>query len=439
MIERLQPWKRERELRLAHALRGVPLLREVPAADLLAIWRRLREVAVPAGTVLCRRGDPGDRLYLIQAGAVAVQLQHDGGQIVLRRLGPGDVVGEMALLTGQPRSADVVAVEETRLWALERDDFDTLASTNMPLLRTLNRALCDLVVHMTTLVEEQVVAQQRQVAGLQIGPYRVVEQIGAGGMGVVYRAVHQTSGRTAAVKVLPATWGRAVEFLERLRREAAALRRIDHPNVIHMYEVDEVNGHLGSATYLAMEWLPDALDRIMWASYPEPLAAQTALRFAHGVATGLAAIHQAELVHRDIKPSNILLRENGTPVLIDFGLVTSGIADSSSRLTASNVIVGSADYMAPEQVAGLPLDGRADLYALGVTLYEMLAGYVPFAGKEPLATLQAHVSEAVPPLPAHVPGPARAIVEQALQKRPGDRFASAAAMAAALAAAMEAV
>jgi eukaryotic-like serine/threonine-protein kinase len=145
-------------------------------------------------------------------------------------------------------------------------------------------------------------------------------------------------------------------------------------------------------------------------------------------------------VHRDVKPSNVLLRPDGAPVLIDFGLVAvlAEVAQER-RLTAPDVVAGSADYMSPEQVARAPLDGRSDLYSLGIVLYEMLAGYVPFAGLDPLETLRAHGRVAPPPLPETVPAGARAVVDRALQKRPADRYAAAPEMAAALAAARAAL
>jgi serine/threonine-protein kinase len=138
-------------------------------------------------------------------------------------------------------------------------------------------------------------------------------------------------------------------------------------------------------------------------------------------------------VHRDVKPSNVLLRADGTPVLTDLGLALLRVeAAQEGRLTASNVILGTADYLAPEQVVGAVVDERSDLYALGMVLYEMLAGVVPFAGRTPLETLQAQVEEEPPPLPERVPTAVRAVVMRALQKRPEDRFPSAAAFADAL-------
>ena len=355
--------------RLAHALRAVPFFRDLPAAELTAIWDCLLEVQAPAGAVLCRRGEPGDRFYVVQAGELEARLGLGPQGVALRRLGPGDVVGEMALLTGQPRSADVVALTDAVLWALTRADFEAFTATSVPLLRALNRALVDRLLLNTLLLEERDYGPGAVVAGLRFGPYRAVEQIGAGGMGAVFSAVHAASEEAAAVKVLPVAWGADPELRARLEREAEALRRIDHPNVVTVLEVGEVEARSGGGTYLAMEYLPHALDRVLRARYPEPLPRPSALALARGIAAGLGAVHAAGLVHRDVKPSNVLLRQDGTPVLIDFGLVTV-LAEVARerRLTAPNVIPGSADYMSPEQVAGSPLDGRSDLYSLGIVL-----------------------------------------------------------------------
>jgi CRP-like cAMP-binding protein len=420
--------RRAHELQLAHALRSVPFLRDVPATDLVAIWRRLQERRADAGTVICARGEPGEQFYMIQSGTLEVTLGLGPDGIPLRRLGPGDFFGEMSLLTGAPRSADVQVADDAVLWVLERRDFDTLLADRKSLLQAFTRTLCERVVQLTRLLEERT-AGHSGPAGLRFGSYRVVEQIGVGGMSTVYSAVHIADQTAAAVKVLPGAWGQAPELRERLRREALALQGIAHPRVIALLEAGEVDERFGGGFYLAMEWIPHALDRVLRAQYPEPLEPPRALTIARGVAEGLAAIHDRGLVHRDVKPSNILLRPDGSPVLTDLGLATA-LAESARerRLTPTDIIVGTADYISPEQVAGTAVDERSDLYALGVVLYEMAVGYVPFAGRTPLETLRAQVDEPPPPLPAHVPDALRALIERALRKEASRRYASAAEM-----------
>jgi CRP-like cAMP-binding protein len=421
------------ELRLAHALRDVPLFREVPQSELVAIWRRLSVVEAPAGTVLCRRGEPGDRCYVVQAGAVEVRLGLGPAGVSVRRAEPGDLVGEMALLSGLPRSGDLVVVHDAVLWALDRADLLSIAGQSVPLLRAINEALCYRLARMMADLEAAREGTDQEITGLRFGDYRVIAQLGAGGHAAVYSAVHTKDGTAVAIKVLPPAWGNEPDEHARLAREAEALGRIGHPHVIRVLDVGRVEARLGGGRYLVLEWLPNALDRTLRARYPDPLPAAHALRLARGVAEGLDSVHAAGYVHRDVKPSNILLRADGTPVLTDFGLVTPRAGmEKGSRLTASNVVPGTADYLAPEIIAGLPIDGRADLYALGVVLYEMLTGFVPFAGHDALTTLRAHVEESPPPLPQAVPQQARLVVDRALQKRPGDRFPSAVAMASAL-------
>jgi CRP-like cAMP-binding protein len=435
----LDPRGRGREAQLAHALRRVPLFQELPPDDLVAVWRCVREVRQPAGAVVCELGAPGDRFYVVRAGTLEVRLGRGPAGVPIRRLLPGDAFGEMALLSGAPRSADVVAAEETVLWALERRDFEALTARRPALLRAINRDLCARIESLTQEVADlraQLGQGSAGVAGLRFGPYRPLEQIGAGGQAVVYSAVHTGDETAAAVKVLPAVWGDAPELRQRLAHEASLLRGLHHPGVVRVLAVGEVDARAGGGCYIAMEWLPHALDRVLRAQYPDPLPGPRALALVRAVAEALAAVHAAGIVHRDVKPSNILLRADGAPVLTDFGVALARArAAEGGRLTAADVVLGSADYLSPEQVAGLAVDGRSDLYALGVVLYELLSGHVPFAGRPPLETLRAHVEAPPPPLPPAVPPAARTVVERALEKLPGRRFPSAEAMAEALAAA----
>jgi hypothetical protein len=425
---------RRDEAKLAHVLRTVPLFSDLPVADLVAIWRCLYQVRAPRGSVLCEMGQPGDSMFVVQAGEIEVRLGlHENG-VHLRRGGPGDFVGEMALLTGEPRSADVLVVQDAVLWELNRGDFEALMKRSSSLPRAMNRALAARVGLMTHVVAGRGPRAGTGPIGMRFGPFRVIEQLGAGGMAAVYSAVHEHEETSVALKVLPSAWGNAPELRVRLRREADALRRIDHPNVVRVLDVGEIDEALGGGCYLALEWLPQALDRVMRAQFPNALASGPAVRIAQGVAEGLAVVHDVGLLHRDVKPSNVLLRADGSPVLTDFGLATAiREQPGARRLTPPNVVVGTADYMAPEQIDGGPPDPRTDVYALGAVLFEMLAGHVPFAGRDPMETLQAHQHLPPPALPDGVPAGARAVVERALRKRPTERFGSAREMANALA------
>lgn len=434
-MSRLRSGFRGQERQLAHSLRAVPLLRAVPAADLVAIWRRLHELQVERGTIVCERGEPGDRFYMVHAGSLEVRLGLGPSGIAIRRLAAGDYFGELSLLSGAPRTADVVAAEDSLLWSLERQDFAALLAGRRSLLVAMNGALCERVMQLTAQLEERAAGLGDTVTGMRFGPYQVIEQLGAGGMAAVYSAIHVATQTAAAVKVLPAAWGEVPDLRARLVREAEALQAIDHPAVIQVLEVGGVEPRLGGGCYLALEWIPHALDRVMRAHFPEPLPISMSLRIAQHVAEGLAAVHAAGLIHRDVKPSNILLRADGTPVLTDLGLVAALSATAQAqRLTPADTILGTADYISPEQVAGTAVDGRSDLYSLGVVLYEMIVGYVPFAGRTPLEAARAHLEERPPPLPAATPREVCMLVERALQKRPEDRFPAASSMAEAIAA-----
>lgn len=417
---------------LARVLRGVPLFRDLPDRDLADIWRRLVEVRLGAGAMVCSRGEPGGRFYVVKEGEAEVSLGLGPGGLSIRRLGAGDFFGEMALLTDDPRSADVTVVQDTVLWALDREDFEVLTHRSPSLLRALNRALCRRLAQATLALEERQTEMDAggsadTVGGLRFGSYSAIEQIGAGGMGVVYSAVHRQNGTAAAVKILPPAWGDVPELQLRLRREAEVLHRLCHPNVIHVLEMGEVEQRFGGGCYLAMEWLPHSLDRVLRVSGADGVPVEQALALVQGIAEGLHAVHAAGLVHRDVKTSNILLRADGTPALIDFGLVGStSQAGRASRLTPDNVIVATAAYASPEQVRGEVVDARSDLYSLGVVFYELLTGALPFAEYDPLATLQAHCQQAPPPLPVAMPPEVCTITERLLAKQPEDRYPSAA-------------
>lgn len=256
-----------------------------------------------------------------------------------------------------------------------------------------------------------------------IGNYRVAEQIGKGGMGHVYAAEHVRLGRQVALKFLAPSLRGDDEFLRRFLREARVMAQLEHPNLVRVLDYGEDD----EQPYLVMELLRGQTLRERLRERPLPEA--EAVRVAAAVLSGLEAAHAAGVVHRDIKPGNLFLCRDGTVKVMDFGIAKSA---EESHLTQTGVQVGTAEYMSPEQAEGAPVDGRSDLYSLGIVLYQMLAGQAPFRGDNSLVVLHQQVHKAPPPLPDAVPDWLRRVVLRALAKKPTARFASAAEMRGAL-------
>jgi len=216
--------------------------------------------------------------------------------------------------------------------------------------------------------------------GTTLGKYRIEAQVSSGGMGTVYRATHAETGQVAAVKVLQQAFATDRSFLQRFNREVLALQKVQHPNVVRIFDV----GSEGDLHFYAMEYLPQSLtDRLR----SGPIGLPQALRVASQVARGLAAVHAAGVRHRDVKPSNILFDPEGGAKVADFGIAK---LSDATRVTQTGVIVGTPAYMAPEQVDDVSAGPRADVYALGIVLYEMIVGRPPFDGPTTLDILRKH-------------------------------------------------
>jgi serine/threonine protein kinase/outer membrane protein assembly factor BamD (BamD/ComL family) len=260
------------------------------------------------------------------------------------------------------------------------------------------------------------------------GKYRITAEIGRGGMGVVYKGIQSSLGRSVAIKVLPAQIAQDRAFLNRFRREAEALGRLNHPNIVTIHDLDME----GDDHFLVMECVDGHdLSAVLQPGRPVPI--YLAVSIAIQTADALDAAHRCGIVHRDVKPQNILIEEiTGRVKVADFGV--AAMTDTTS-LTRTGSVIGTPKYMSPEQIQGLPVTGATDIYALGVVLYEMLAGRAPFLGDTAMAIAYQHVDGALPPLAGLAPEAPPAlvkIVERALQKQPERRFASAGEMATAL-------
>ena len=263
------------------------------------------------------------------------------------------------------------------------------------------------------------------------GQFRVERHLGRGGMGVVYVARELKLDRLVALKVLPATLANDPTTLERFLREARTAARLAHPNVVPVYRADDAGG----TAFFAMAFIEgESLgDRVRDRG---PLPPSDAVPILRAVAWALAYAHARGVVHRDVKPENILLeRATGRTLVTDFGIARPALTEDAARLTQDGHVLGTVHYMSPEQVNDAPLDGRSDLYALGVVAFYVLSGRLPFEGLSPPAVLVAHATREAPPLRTimpNVPAALAAVVDRCLAKHPDDRFATGEALADAL-------
>jgi serine/threonine protein kinase len=270
----------------------------------------------------------------------------------------------------------------------------------------------------------------------QIDEYRLLEKIGEGGMGAVFKAVHLRLEKVVAVKLLLAGRADDPQAVARFRREMRAVGRLNHPHIVRATDAGEADGY----HFLAMDFVEGIdLARLVKARGPLPVAA--ACELVRQAALGLQHAHEHGLVHRDIKPSNLMLGRDGRVQVLDLGLARlHANRQAGDELTTPDQIMGTLDYMAPEQAGGAHgVDIRADIYSLGCTLYQLLTGRPPFAGPQfvhPAQKLAAHLHFPPPPLQGqrpHVPAALAAVVARMLAKQPADRFATPAEVANALA------
>jgi eukaryotic-like serine/threonine-protein kinase len=255
------------------------------------------------------------------------------------------------------------------------------------------------------------------------GRYTVRAPIGEGAFSVTYRAIDNTLQREVAIKVLREQYASHKGFDSRFEREARSAARISHPNVIPVYDY----GRHGNLPYIIMQFV-DGPNLKEYVREDGPLTIEEAMHFARQILDGLAAIHDEGIIHRDVKPQNVLIDEGMQAKITDFGVA---FATVDPGLTETGMAVGTAAYMAPEQASGESVGPQADLYAVGVILYELLTGRLPFQGENPVQVMYRHVNEMPEPprsLNRSVPLGVEAVVLKALSKDPYDRFADARTM-----------
>src|SRR5438552_11629813 len=260
--------------------------------------------------------------------------------------------------------------------------------------------------------------------------YQLGESIGRGGMATIYRGRDMRMDRTVAIKVLREVYSTDPKFVTRFQREAKAASSLQHPNIVQVYDYGQTEGNY----YIVMEYI-DGANLHRYLRNKRMLAVDRAIIIAHDVALGLGAAHRRSIVHRDVKPQNVLVGKDGSIKLTDFGIASVYKDINAERLTTTGMTLGTVQYYAPEQAQGEIVQPAADVYALGIVMYEMLTGRPPFDGDTPVAVAMQHIQD--PPAPPsaynpNIPPALEQIILRCLEKVPEMRFRDGSTLARAL-------
>ncbi|MGH7336827.1 MAG: serine/threonine-protein kinase, partial [Myxococcota bacterium] len=286
---------------------------------------------------------------------------------------------------------------------------------------------CGLDLTATTPVEAGATTEPQELTELDMvrqelqEEYEILDELGRGGMAIVFKAKEKQLEREVAIKVLPFSLAFDKEFVERFQREARTSARLEHPNIIPIYRV----GKAGRVIYFVMKFLRGKpLSHVLASRGGGGIAPAEIRRILGEVCRALAYAHKSGIVHRDIKPDNIMFDEHGHAVVTDFGIAK---AASGGKLTGTGMSIGTPHYMSPEQAKAQTLDGRSDIYSLGVVAYQCLTGGVPFDGEDSFSIGYKHIMEEIPtpPIDSHDKRVLFEIIRKMMAKHPDQRFQSA--------------
>jgi len=358
-----------------------------------------------AGTRIITRGDKGDKLYILQEGICNVSVEKEAEtyqetqQIV--SLKSGDLFGEMALVTGEPRIANVDAETDVAVLEIGAEKFDDLCDKHLSFREIL-----------TNIVQNKIYSSIFREEG-EFGKYNIKDILGKGNLSTVYKGVHRTLNKFVAIKVLKHNLAMNSNFSDKFKDEVRKIVRLNHDNIVKVYDIT----YLYRTIFIFMEYIEgDSLRNILDRMPQQPL--NRGIDILMQLCAGLAYSHEQGLIHQSLKPSNIFILPNDQIKLVDFGLVyPMGAIDASHG--------AAVQYMSPEQIAGKPPDERTDIYALGITAYEMITGQRPFPEDNSDNLMEVHADQGVPDpgsLRSDLPDELCQFVIQATQKDPDKRY-----------------
>ncbi|MBW2442604.1 MAG: protein kinase [Deltaproteobacteria bacterium] len=380
--------------------RNTDLLKSIARDAVCPLLNCITFRQVRAGQRFMRQGEPGDDCYIIQKGICVINVEKRGELIPVARLREGDVVGEMALITGESRSAHVDAETDMQLWCLTKAQFDQISEV-YPDLRSF---LTDLV---TRWFETRTVTAERE-----IGKYLITDIIGSGGYSIVYRGVHEALNMPVAIKMMKHDLAMRPDFIKNFRNEARTIAKFNHENIVHVYDIEERYKTL----FIIMEHLEGMSLRTLLKRMLK-LPPLQVIDYLLQICAGLQYAHTKDVVHQDIKPGNIYILPDEKVKILDFGL--------ASPCGRENHFTGTPFYMAPEQIDCLPVDYRTDIFALGLMTYEMLTGRRPFAEEDAWEVMDLRLKQDIPDPKEAVPDlpePLRKFVLKACARDASQRY-----------------
>ncbi len=385
-------------------LLGLKFMSLLPRNTLWAVLNRLQYVEFKEGEKIIEQGVRGDAVYFIQKGGCYVIVDKPDTELQLSTKKVGDMVGAMSLLTDEPRPANIIAATDVEMWKINRDCFSLLVEEHSKLRNFLAGLVCERL------------ESEGMATDLAIGKYTIDHMIGQGAWAVVYLGHHMSLGRKVAIKLLKHEMSIDPDFHARFVEEAKIIAHMQHRNIINIYDV-EVRFNM---LFIIMEYLEGhPLDIILKKEGKLPI--RQVVDILIQTCSGLAYAHERGIVHQDIKPDNLFLLRSQQLKILDFGLACPFGSEHIE-------MEGTLQYMSPEQIESYPVDGRTDLYGLGITAFHLLTGRLPYPDDNPAKLREMHLYNDIPDprdFVKNIPALLAEFIMRCCRRNPDERYSSA--------------